>query len=148
MINPEDKFNLSRFVDAQYDDFDIAISEMRSGRKESHWMWYIFPQFLGLGMSSMSLDYAIRSKDEALAYLAHPVLGSRLRLCCDTLLQHRGKNIEEIFYDPDHLKLRSSMTLFDSVSEHPSLFGDVLEAFFDSMCDKKTIVLLHESSGI
>src|SRR5436309_2583571 len=104
---PDDAYNLGRFVQAQADDYDQALSEIRSGRKQSHWMWYIFPQFDGLGFSSTSKHYAIKSLAEAEAYLAHPVLGPRLVECAEAALGVEGKTATEIFRSPDDMKLKS-----------------------------------------
>ena len=112
-----DPFDLARFVDAQAGDYARALDEIRRGRKQSHWMWYVFPQFLGLGGSAMSRRYAIRSAAEATAYLEHPVLGPRLRECAGAVLANTGRTAHEIFGSPDDLKLRSSATLFASTSE-------------------------------
>src|SRR5262245_14233201 len=105
-------YDLDRFVDAQNGAYERALSELRAGHKRSHWMWFIFPQIAGLGSSSMAEKYAIRSAEEASAYLADPVLGSRLLRCVDAVLAIEGKSAHEIFGSPDDLKLRSSMTLF------------------------------------
>lgn len=141
-MNTPDPYPLQRFLAAQGDDYEFALRELRNGRKESHWIWYIFPQVAGLGQSSMAERYAIRSRAEAVAYLNHPVLGSRLRECCETLLAHRGKRVEEIMGYPDDLKLRSSMTLFAAISDHDSVFYRVLDAFYAGHPDEKTIAFL------
>src|SRR5215468_6851815 len=118
----DDPYNLSRFVQAQEGVYQQALSEISSGRKQSHWMWYIFPQFDGLGFSSTSRRYAIKSPEEARAYLAHPVLGPRLVECAEAVLQVDGRSAHEIFGSPDDLKLRSSASLFASVSPPGSVF--------------------------
>ena len=138
-----DPHKLERFLKAQDIDYPRAIEELRSGRKESHWIWYVFPQVAGLGYSAMSQEYAIRSRDEALAYVEHPILGQRLRDCCVALLRHEGSKIEDIMGFPDDLKLRSSMTLFASVSHNPSIFQQVLDAFFQGQPDERTIDFLR-----
>ena len=117
-----DPYNLGRFLSAQSDDYEIALQELQRGSKESHWIWYIFPQVAGLGSSSMAQEYAIQSREEALAYLHHEILGTRLTTCANALLQVEGKSIEEIMGFPDDLKLKSSMTLFAAISPPDSIF--------------------------
>ena len=109
---PDDPYDLKRFVDAQARVYEIALDEIDNGRKRSHWMWFIFPQLRGLGRSSTAQIYGIGSLDEARAYLAHPLLGPRLRECAEAALEHSGKPLIDIFGSPDDLKFRSSMTLF------------------------------------
>ena len=142
-MNAQDPYQLQRFITAQTEDYASALDELRRGRKESHWIWYIFPQVAGLGHSSMARKYAIQSREEAIAYLNHPVLGSRLRECCEALLIHRGKRVEDIMGYPDDLKLRSSMTLFAVVSGGDSIFRTVLDAFYSGQMDERTIALLE-----
>ncbi len=142
-MNEPDLFSLQRFVDAQAEDYDCALEELRRGRKESHWIWYIFPQVAGLGHSSMAQEYAIQSREEAVAYLNHPVLGARLKQCCEALLKHRGKKVQDIMGFPDDMKLRSSMTLFAMVSAQDSIFGKVLDAFYSGEMDERTIEFLN-----
>jgi uncharacterized protein (DUF1810 family) len=140
-------YDLGRFVRAQQDDYEQALAEIRSGRKRSHWMWYIFPQVEGLGISSTSRLYAIKSLAEAAAYLAHPVLGPRLRACAEAALQVDGLSALEIFGSPDDMKLRSSATLFASVSPEGSVFHRLLEKFFDGERDGRTLSLLRVPNG-
>lgn len=140
----DDPFGLERFVAAQERMYDAAIRELRAATKKSHWIWYIFPQVAGLGSSAMSHHYAIRSKEEAAAYLAHPVLGPRLAECANALLAHTGKSAEEIMGFPDDLKLRSSMTLFTAVSEKNSPFQAVLDRFYAGKPDVLTEHYLAE----
>jgi uncharacterized protein (DUF1810 family) len=142
-----DSYDLGRFVRAQQDDYEQALAEIRSGRKQSHWMWYIFPQVEGLGISSTSRLYAIKSLAEAAAYLAHPVLGPRLRACAEAALQVDGLSAFEIFGSPDDMKLRSSATLFASVSPEGSVFHRILEKFFDGERDGRTLSLLRAPNG-
>ena len=137
-----DPFDLKRFVDAQKDDYATALAELRAGRKRSHWMWYSFPQLDGLGFSSTSRFYGIKSRDEARAYLAHAVLGPRLAECAQALLALRGRSASAIFGSPDDLKLRSSMTLFAEVSAPGSPFERVLDQYFEGQRDPKTLALL------
>ncbi len=134
--------DLSRFLQAQEADFDQAVSEIKSGRKRSHWMWYIFPQFDGLAFSSTSKRYAIKSLGEARAYLEHPVLGPRLLECAEDVVSVEGRSATEIFGSPDDLKLRSSATLFACVSRPGSVFHRLLEKYYRGRPDLKTLQLL------
>src|SRR5437868_9058995 len=141
-----DPHNLGRFVQAQKDDYDQALAEIKSGRKRSHWMWYIFPQIDGLGFSSMSRRYSIKSLAEARAYLDHPLLGPRLVECAEAALGVDGRSAHEIFGSPDDMKLKSNATLFASVTPADSVFARLLDKFFDGKPDGKTLELL-ESAG-
>ena len=132
---------LDRFVQAQDGVYDDALAELTAGRKRTHWMWFIFPQITGLGSSPAAQRYAIGSLDEARAYLAHPVLGPRLRECAQALLAVGGKSAEEILGYPDDLKLRSSMTLFARAADEPEVFEAVLDRFYDGP-DPRTLELL------
>jgi len=140
----EDRFDLNRFVQAQQETYPRALAEIRLGRKRSHWIWFIFPQIDGLGYSSTARFYAIKSKDEAKAYLDHSLLGKRLIECAEVLLAIKGKSAAEIFGYPDDLKLRSSMTLFASVAASVSAFTRVLEQYYDSQPDVQTLELLKQ----
>ncbi|MCX7897321.1 MAG: DUF1810 domain-containing protein [Rhodocyclaceae bacterium] len=122
-------FDLARFLAAQEGVYEQALAELRRGRKESHWMWFIFPQASGLGKSPMAQRFAIRSREEAIAYLAHPLLGARLRACARALLALPAPSITEVLPPPDDLKLKSSMTLFSAVSGEP-IFAEVLARYF------------------
>src|SRR5215469_317967 len=125
-----DPFNLERFVEAQQGTFESALAELRAGMKQSHWMWFVLPQLAGLGHSSTAQFFAISSIDEARAYLAHPLLGSRLRQCVDELLAWAGRRTAEQILGPiDALKFRSCLTLFDRVMPD-ALFGDALGSFY------------------
>jgi uncharacterized protein (DUF1810 family) len=115
----KDPFELQRFLDAQAPVYTQVMSELRSGRKRSHWIWFVFPQIAGLGHSAMARRYAIASREEALAYLERPTLGARLRECTQTVCGIQGRSIGEILGSPDDLKFRSSMTLFEAVSGDP-----------------------------
>ena len=137
-----DPYNLDRFVQAQEDDYAQALREIRNGQKRSHWMWYIFPQFDGLGFSATSKRYAIKSIAEAEAYLRHPVLGPRLRECCEAVLGVEGRSAHEIFGSPDDMKLRSCATLFACVSSEGSVFDRLLSKYFQGKRDGKTLSLL------
>jgi uncharacterized protein (DUF1810 family) len=132
-------FDLDRFVRAQDEVYDTVLSELRSGRKCSHWMWFIFPQVEGLGRSEISRMYAIRSSDEAAAYLAHPVLGDRLRQCAELVLAIDDKAVGEIFDSPDDLKFHSCMTLFADVAPDEAVFQANLDKYFDGMGDPATL---------
>jgi uncharacterized protein (DUF1810 family) len=138
----DDPFGLDRFVRAQQADYDQALSEIRAGRKRTHWMWYIFPQLKGLGGSWNAVHYSISGTAEARAYLAHPVLGPRLVACAEAALRHDGLTAPEIFGHPDDLKLRSCATLFASVSSAGSVFHRIIDAFFEGRPDETTLRLL------
>jgi uncharacterized protein (DUF1810 family) len=135
----DDDFDLERFVRAQDEVYDTVLSELRGGRKRTHWMWFIFPQIAGLGRSAMAQKYAIGSTDEAAAYLAHPVLGPRLRDCAGLVLAVEGKSIGDIFDSPDDLKFHSCMTLFADVAPDEALFQANLDKYFDGMGDPATL---------
>jgi uncharacterized protein (DUF1810 family) len=137
-----DPFNLQRFVEAQAWSFADAIAELAAGRKQTHWIWFVFPQLAGLGHSETALLFGIRSAAEARAYLAHPLLGPRLRQCCAALLRHHDRSAEDILGGIDALKLRSSMTLFEAVAEDPAPFAAVLDAFYAGARDPLTLDLL------
>lgn len=132
-------FNLERFVDAQAGVYDQALAELRAGRKRSHWMWFIFPQIAGLGQSDMARRYAIASTDEAAAYLAHPLLGPRLRTCVAAVAAHDDRPADAIFDYPDNLKFHSSMTLFADVAPDEAVFQTCLDRFFDGAGDPATL---------
>ena len=138
-----DPHGLQRFLDAQADTYDQALAELEQGRKQSHWMWFIFPQIAGLGRSGMARHYAFASRDEASAYLAHPLLGSRLDHCTAAMLRHAGRPARFILGYIDALKFHSSMTLFDAVggASRPS-FGKALAAFYGAHPDERTLELL------
>ena len=134
--------DLDRFVTAQQPVYDQVLAELRRGRKVSHWMWFIFPQISGLGQSPMSERFAIHSIEEARAYLAHPVLGPRLRECAGAVLAVKDRTAEEVFGPIDARKLRSCMTLFDRAAPSEPLFRQVLDRWFGGMPDDKTDILL------
>jgi uncharacterized protein (DUF1810 family) len=135
-------YNLERFVTAQDGVYNTVRSELRGGRKRSHWMWFIFPQMEGLGSSEMARKYAIRSSDEAAAYLAHPVLGARLRECAELVLAIEDTAIGDIFDSPDDLKFHSCMTLFADVAPDEAVFQANLDKYFDGMPDPGTMARL------
>jgi uncharacterized protein (DUF1810 family) len=142
----QDPFNLARFVDAQEHLYATALAEIRSGRKRSHWMWFIFPQFTGLGSSPMAQRFAIGSADEARAYLAHPILGRRLIECAEAFIRLEDRSASDVFGYPDDVKLRSFATLFASVSPPGSVFARLLEKYFAGQRDEKTVALLRGSA--
>lgn len=139
----DDPFDLARFISAQQESYDLALSEVRNGHKSSHWMWYIFPQLRGLGFSSTSQFYGITGEPEARAYLAHDVLGPRLIAICEAALAVQGRSATEIFGKPDDMKLRSCATLFAQVSNANSVFHKLITKYFDGQTDRKTIQLLE-----
>jgi uncharacterized protein (DUF1810 family) len=143
MNHPDDPHNLKRFVEAQDSAIKKVKQELRSGRKRSHWMWYIFPQMEGLGHSRMSRRYAISSREEADAYLTHPTLGPRLRECTEIVNAVEGRSANEIFGSPDDLKFRSSMTLFEAVADDSTPFRTALELYYGGEPDPKTLEILN-----
>ena len=145
-ISRDDPFDLNRFTSAQERVYGTVLAELKSGRKRSHWIWFIFPQIEGLGHSSTSQFYAIKSIEEARRYLKHPVLGARLVECAETVLAVEGRSVSDIFGYPDDMKLKSSMTLFASVTEDTnSVFVRVLEKYFHGERDERTLQLLKAS---
>ena len=135
--------DLQRFLDAQLGVYDSALDELRRGRKERHWIWFIFPQFAGLGRSEMSQRYAIASLAEAKAYLNHPVLGERLRECAAALLAVQNRTAEEILGHIDAMKVRSSMTLFHRADPEEPVFREVLDRRYEGITDDATDALLR-----
>lgn len=133
-----DPYDLQRFVDAQQPVFDTACAELRAGRKRSHWIWFVFPQIAGLGHSAMAHRFAISSIDEARAYLRHPLLGDRLRLCTDIVVALEGCSVNDVFGSPDDMKFRSSMTLF-SRAGNDAIFDDCLRKYFGGVPDRATL---------
>jgi uncharacterized protein (DUF1810 family) len=131
--------DLERFVSAQDPIYDQVLSELRAGRKTSHWMWFVFPQIAGLGRSPTAVRYALESLDEARAYLSHPVLGARLRECTQIVADHTGLSAFDIFGGIDTLKLHSSMTLFAHADPDEPLFRTVLDRYFDAQADPQTL---------
>jgi uncharacterized protein (DUF1810 family) len=141
-----DPFQLERFVAAQQTVYSQALQELSAGEKRSHWMWFIFPQLAGLGSSATAQRYAIRDLAEAQAYLRHPLLGPRLHECCETVLQITERTAHDIFGSPDDLKLRSCATLFAQVAPAGSVFDRLLDRFYQSQSDPRTLELLDERS--
>lgn len=142
--DPADPYDLARFVRGQEHAYELALSEIRSGRKRSHWMWYIFPQFDGLGFSATSKRYAIRSAAEAEAYLSHPILGPRLLEIAEAAAAIEGRSAFEVFGSPDDMKLRSCATLFAKVSPAGSVFERLLARYFGGKPDGETLRLLGQ----
>jgi uncharacterized protein (DUF1810 family) len=142
----DDPYGLSRFVLAQKDDYEQALSEIKSGHKRTHWMWYIFPQIDGLAFSSTSNYYSIKSVEEAKAYLDHSILGPRLLECAEAVIRPEGRTATEIFGSPDDLKLRSCATLFSCVMPPGSVFHRLLEKYYQSMPEGKTLQVLGIAS--
>ena len=139
MSATEDPYGLQRFEDAQRGTFEVALTELRAGRKQSHWMWFIFPQISGLGFSPMAQRYAISAIQEARAYLQHPVLGARLLECTRAVNSHAGASAREIFGPPDDVKFRSSMTLFGQAGPEEVEFRKALDTFFAGQGDARTL---------
>lgn len=137
-----DPHHLNRFIDAQETNYRSALAEITAGQKASHWMWYIFPQYDGLGFSSTSKHYAIKSLSEARAYRDHLIIGPRLRECVDALLGVTGRSAHQIFGSPGDVKLKSSMTLFAHISPEGSVFEQVLDKYFEGHRDEKTLELV------
>ncbi|MBN9441362.1 DUF1810 domain-containing protein [Bosea sp. (in: a-proteobacteria)] len=139
-----DDFDLERFTAAQEGIYDNALAELEAGRKRTHWMWFVFPQLRGLGLSQTSRFYGLASLDEARAYLAHPLLGARLAACTRAVLAHRDRSAQAIFGSPDDIKLRSSMTLFDRADAGAdNIHRAVLDRFFSGEDDPLTLALLQ-----
>ncbi|CAI3788391.1 hypothetical protein AHFPHNDE_02067 [Pseudomonas sp. MM227] len=139
-----DTFDLNRFIDAQRVVYSDVLEELRSGRKRTHWMWFVFPQLAGLGRSETARFYAISGAAEAVAYLHDPLLGARLLECTRTVLEHSGKSVTAMFGSPDDMKLRSCMTLFASVAPEQVCFQQLLNRFFNGEPDEKTVALLEQ----
>jgi uncharacterized protein (DUF1810 family) len=138
-MKSQDPYNLNRFVEAQSLNYQEALAELRAGNKQSHWSWYVFPQVRGLGASPMSVRYAIGSVAEASGYLAHPVLGPRLRECVEAMMAHKDRGAAQILGDIDAQKFRSCLTLFAQAAPSERLFSDALKHFFGGIPDAATI---------
>ena len=141
-----DQYNLSRFIEAQETTYEGAMLELARGRKDSHWIWYIFPQIVGLGNSEATKLYSIKSLEEGRAYLKHPTLGPRLIEACEILLSLKDASMAEVMRFPDDLKLLSSMTLFESLSDSNSIFTKIIEFYFDDERDEKSLVTINSMS--
>lgn len=144
IASADNPFDLNRFVRAQAAVYSVALAELKAGCKRSHWMWFIFPQIDGLGFSETTKRYSIKSLAEARAYLAHPLLGTRLIACTEALLALDGRSAREIFGRPDDRKLQSSMTLFACISPAASGFSAVLDRYFGGVHDQRTVELIAE----
>ena len=134
-----DRYDLGRFVAAQAEVYERVCAELRAGRKQSHWMWFVFPQIRGLGSSPTAVRFAISGMEEARAYLEHPMLGSRLRECTGIVVDVEGRSVEQIFGYPDDLKFHSSITLFAKAAAEAGVFGEALEKFFGGEMDRGTL---------
>lgn len=141
----DDPFNLGRFVEAQAKNYTHALAELRAGRKLTHWMWYVLPQLRGLGSSSMATFYGIGSAQEAAAYLAHPVLGPRLRECVAAMNALDGLSAVQLLGSIDATKFRSCLTLFRAVDPKDNAFGEALDKYFAGVPDERTTAVLHGS---
>jgi uncharacterized protein (DUF1810 family) len=139
----KESYDLERFVEAQEGVYEEVIAELKRGSKTGHWMWYIFPQIKGLGISEISERYSISSIDEATAYVEHPILGGRLKECTQLVMEVDGKLAQEIFGYPDYLKFRSCMTLFSQATQDNQLFEDALTKYFEDKHDPKTLDILR-----
>lgn len=143
MPHPEDRYNLQRFIDAQSGCYEQAMTELRAGKKRSHWMWFIFPQIAGLGKSATAQFYSISTTGEARAYLIHPVLGDRLLSCVQQVNAIEGQNAHDIFGSPDDLKFRSCLTLFAAVAEKDSVFAKAIAKYYPNGADPRTLALMN-----
>jgi len=142
--NGQDRFNLQRFIDAQDRCYSTAAKELTQGKKVSHWMWFIFPQLDGLGSSPTAKKYAIKSLEEATAYLADPLLGKRLIECTRLVMRIENSSAQKIFSFPDYLKFHSSMTLFANTEKSPDIFKNALLKFYGGLTDKKSLDILKK----
>ena len=145
-MNPDDPYDLKRFLSAQEGVYERALAELKSGQKRTHWMWYIFPQFDGLGYSPTAKRYAIKSIEEARQYLNHPVLGKRLLECTEALISINGGSLSEIFGYPDDMKFKSSMTLFEKIAGSGSVFSSALDKYCHGERDAMTLRLLENAN--
>lgn len=142
-----DPFNLQRFVCEQTRDYEQALTELRAGRKRTHWIWYVLPQLKGLGFSEMSEYFGITGEEEARAYLAHPVLGARLAECVEAIASHKGVTPSTILGSVDALKYQSCLTLFDAVAGPNSVFAKALQQFYGGQRDTRTLKFLSNANG-
>jgi uncharacterized protein (DUF1810 family) len=142
-MSNDDPFDLQRFVTAQAPVFATALAELQAGRKRSHWMWFVFPQLRGLGVSPTAQFFGLSSLAEARAYLAHPPLGERLRRCCEAVLALEATDLFTVFGSPDDMKFCSSMTLFARASDNEPLFRAALDRYCQGRMDERTLALLE-----
>ncbi|TFZ07745.1 DUF1810 domain-containing protein [Ramlibacter humi] len=140
-MDTRDAFDLQRFVDAQAPVYATALAELHAGDKRTHWMWFVFPQHEALGRSGMARRYGLRSLDEACAYWKHPLLGARLRECCEALMQVENLSAHDILGSPDDLKLRSCLTLFELAAPEEPLFARLLDRYYGGDRDERTLAL-------
>ena len=149
-MNPEDPYDLNRFLSAQEGVYERALAELKGGRKQTHWIWFIFPQIDGLGYSPTAKRYSIKSREEARQYLNHPVLGKRLLECTEAVVALKGSSVSEIFGYPDDLKFTSSMTLFETIAGPDTVFSSALDRYCHGERDAATLRLLEKtySSGM
>lgn len=140
--------NLDRFISAQEPVYKDVVAELTAGKKRSHWMWFIFPQFAGLGLSETSIYFSLKSIEETQAYLHHTILGSRLRECTHIVNMSKVTSVDQIFGFPDNLKFYSCMTLFEIVAEPNSIFSRAIEKYFSNIRDVQTISLLENGKGM
>lgn len=138
-----DQYNLSRFIEAQETTYEVAMLELARGRKDSHWIWYVFPQIEGLGKSDTAKLYSIKSLEEGRVYLEHPVLGPRLVEACEILLNLKNASMNKVMGFPDDLKLLSSMTLFENISGENSIFTKIIKVYFDNNRDENSLRIIH-----
>ncbi|MCW8994871.1 MAG: DUF1810 domain-containing protein [Psychromonas sp.] len=142
-----DRFNLKRFINAQNRCYANVLKELQQGKKSSHWMWFIFPQIAGLGRSATAQKYAIKSLQEAKAYLQDPLLGKRLIECTALVMRIEKSSAAKIFGFPDYLKFQSSMTLFANIAQSPEIFKDALDKFYDGVADQNSIDILNKAAS-
>ena len=136
------EYDLTRYIKAQAQDFDVALSELKAGFKKSHWMWYVFPQIIGLGQSRTSIFYSIKNIDEARAYMEEPTLRANMLAACEALVALETNDATYVFGSPDDIKLQSSMTLFKEACPELDIFGRVLDKFFDGKSDPRTLEII------
>jgi uncharacterized protein (DUF1810 family) len=141
-----DQYNLNRFIEAQMTTYEGAMLELTRGRKDSHWIWYVFPQIKGLGRSDTAKLYSIKSLEEGRAYLEHPLLGPRLVEACEIILSLKDVSMDEVMGFPDDLKLLSSMTLFEALTDSSSIFTKIIEIYFDDERDNKSLEIVKTMS--
>ncbi len=140
----EDKYNLERFVLRHKETYETAINELKKGKKQSHWMWWIFPQIYGFGLSQNTKDYSIKSREEARAFLDHPYLGKNLRDICKVLLEMKSSDAYYVFGFPDEMKFRSSMTLFSEIAPEEEIFDKIIQKFFKGQKDVRSVEIIKD----
>jgi uncharacterized protein (DUF1810 family) len=140
-----DAFNLKRFVEAQDPVYDAVLGELERGHKRTHWMWFVFPQLAALGSSTTAKHFGIHSLEEARAYLRHPILGERLRRCCEIVASVQGRTAHEVFGYPDELKFKSCLTLFELAAPQEPVFARCLQKYYGGERDERTLALMQEA---